>query len=70
MPEASLRWMFHHSLLRGDVGDGIIIGASSVGQLEQNLSAFTRGDLPADIVKAFDDAWTVFKPDCVKYFRP
>ena len=37
--ECALRWMTHHSKLKGEFGDGIIIGASSPEQLEQNLKA-------------------------------
>lgn len=53
--EVALRWMLHHSALKG--GDGMIIGASSLPQLEGNLEICKAGPLPADLVKAVEDVW-------------
>ena len=36
--DAALRWMYNHSALDGSKGDAVIIGASSVKQLEANLA--------------------------------
>ncbi|KAJ4293243.1 hypothetical protein N0V90_008525 [Kalmusia sp. IMI 367209] len=44
--EAALRWMMHHSKLDKKYGDKVIIGASTVAQLEQNLEDFEKGELP------------------------
>ncbi|KAF9407492.1 hypothetical protein BGZ76_006103 [Entomortierella beljakovae] len=52
--EATLRWMKHHSGLEGK--DGIIIGASSLHHLNQNLEALEKGPLPQSMVDAFDQA--------------
>ena len=38
MANAALRWITHHSLLKGATDDGIIIGASSAKQLTDNLA--------------------------------
>jgi hypothetical protein len=43
---AALRWLVHHSMLRGEAGDGVILGESSPAHLTQNLAAVTEGPLP------------------------
>ncbi|KAF9272107.1 hypothetical protein BGZ68_002707, partial [Mortierella alpina] len=53
--EASWRWMRHHSGL-GDK-DGIVIGASSLSQLEANLLDLEKEPLSQAMIDAFDDAW-------------
>jgi len=67
--EASIRWMYSHSALKDN--DGVILGASSLEQLKDNLNAVSKvkEPLPNDIVEAFDEAWAVFKPSCPPYFR-
>jgi len=69
MTEASLRWMLHHSVLKGGEGDGVILGASKAEQLEQNLRAVEGGPLDAEVVKALDEAWQQCKANCPPYFR-
>ena len=59
--EAALRWSNHHSQLEAERGDAIIVSASSVKQLEQNLAALEKGPLPEELVQAFDRAWDVAK---------
>ncbi|KIK99648.1 hypothetical protein PAXRUDRAFT_822494 [Paxillus rubicundulus Ve08.2h10] len=54
---AALRWLQHHSALRPDLGDLVIIGASNPVQLESNLEESAKGPLPSDIIKVLDDAW-------------
>ncbi|KAG9319068.1 hypothetical protein KVV02_008526, partial [Mortierella alpina] len=53
--EAAWRWMKHHSGL--DDNDGIVIGASSLTQLENNLLDLGKEPLPQAMIDAFDDAW-------------
>lgn len=67
--EAALRWASHHSLLKREYGDAIIIGASSAAQLEENLTNLEKGPLPDELVKAFDEAWAIVKGQCKPYFR-
>ena len=67
--EAAFRWLAFHSSLDADKGDGIVIGTSSLDQLDQNLGAVQAGALPESIVLAFEDAWVVAKPDSPAYFR-
>lgn len=67
MVDASYRWLMHHSAL-GD-GDGILIGASSMKQLEENLRCCSNakdsqgGKLPESLVGAIEKAWTIISDD-------
>ena len=47
LPEVALRWLAHHSMLKGEHGDAILIGVSSVEQAEQNLLDLEKGPLRA-----------------------
>jgi aflatoxin B1 aldehyde reductase len=67
--EASLRWVNHHSTMKREHGDAIIIGASSAAQLEENLANLEKGPLPDELVKAFDEGWEIVKAVCRPYFR-
>ena len=67
--EAALRWCNHHSLMKSEYGDAIIIGASSTAQLEENLANFEKGPLPDDMLKAFDEGWQRAKAVCTPYFH-
>lgn len=67
--EAALRWLAYNSFLDTSKGDGVIIGASSVKQLEQNLLAVKKGSLPAVVLNAFSNAWEKAKPECPPYFQ-
>ncbi|KAI6657708.1 Aflatoxin B1 aldehyde reductase member 4-like [Oopsacas minuta] len=67
--EASLRWMLHHSLLAGEYGDGLILGASSLEQTKENVEACQKGPLDPLVVAAFQEAWCLIKGVCPDYFR-
>lgn len=67
--EAAYRWLACHSQLDPSKGDGIIIGASTLNHLTQNISAHKKGALPDVIVEAFEDAWLEAKQDSPDYFR-
>lgn len=45
MTEVALRWVSHHSLLKREYGDSILIGASSVNHIEQNMVDLEKGPL-------------------------
>lgn len=66
--EASFRWLSHHSMLDEKRGDAVIIGASKLSHLEQNLKAMKAGPLPEEILHAFDVAWQMCKADSPEYF--
>ncbi len=71
MASAALRWLKFHSALDASCNDGIIIGASSLSHLAENIEACDSEEpLPAEIVAAFEEAWQITKPACPKYFRP
>lgn len=70
MADAALRWLVHHSQLRGGDGDGVIIGASTQSHLEANLASVTSPDpLPDAIVEAYDAAWEIAKAAVPPYAR-
>ncbi|XP_070758238.1 aflatoxin B1 aldehyde reductase member 3 isoform X3 [Enoplosus armatus] len=69
MTSAAMRWMYHHSQLNGDLGDGVVIGMSSMEQLQQNLAAAEEGPLDERVVAAFNDAWNLAAHECPNYFR-
>ena len=66
--EATYRWLAYHSMLNGERGDAVLIGASKLQHLKQNMETVKVGPLPADIVAAFEDAWEVSKKDSPDYF--
>ncbi|XP_063641559.1 aflatoxin B1 aldehyde reductase member 2 isoform X2 [Pan troglodytes] len=66
---AALRWMYHHSQLQGAHGDAVILGMSSLEQLEQNLAATEEGPLEPAVVDAFNQAWHLVAHECPNYFR-
>ena len=66
--EAVYRWLSYHSMLDGSRGDAIIIGASRLNHLKQNLETVKAGPLPEEVVKAFEQAWKVTKGDSPEYF--
>ncbi|XP_006866467.1 PREDICTED: aflatoxin B1 aldehyde reductase member 2-like [Chrysochloris asiatica] len=69
MTSAALRWMYHHSQLQGAHRDAVILGMSSVEQLDQNLVATEEGSLKPAVVDAFDEAWRLVAHECPAYFR-
>lgn len=66
--EAAYRWLVNHSLLECSKNDGIIVGASSMQQLDQNMATILKGDLPQQIVDALDIAWSEAKCGSPEYF--
>lgn len=59
LPEASIRWIAHHSALREE--DAVILGASSNEQLEQSLLAIEKGKLDEVLQGAFEQLWEEVK---------
>ncbi|KAG0015573.1 Aflatoxin B1 aldehyde reductase member 2 [Podila clonocystis] len=55
LAQATNRWMRHHSDLTKQ--DAILVGVSSLKQLDQNLHDLEMGPLPPVLVDAFEDAW-------------
>ncbi|KAJ7642379.1 Aldo/keto reductase [Mycena polygramma] len=69
MAEVALRWISHHSLLHRDHGDAVLIGASSLAHIEQNLVDLEKGPLPDEVVAALDAAWEHVRPYASIYHR-
>ncbi|KAK9491677.1 NADP-dependent oxidoreductase domain-containing protein [Lipomyces doorenjongii] len=67
--ECALRWLTHHSQLKNDLGDAIIVGASSATQLEQNLVDMEKAELPEEVVQALDAAWQHVRGVVPRYFH-
>lgn len=56
--------------VRRQDGDGIIIGASSMSQLDANVASLEKTSaLPDKVVAAMDAAWEACKRDCPSYER-
>lgn len=66
--EATYRWLAYHSMLNGDRGDAILIGASRLDHLKQNMDTVNAGPLPEDMVNAFEQAWLLTKWESPEYF--
>jgi aflatoxin B1 aldehyde reductase len=71
MVEATYRWLLRHSSLGAT--DGLLLGASSLDQLEQNLqacmAAAEKDSLSPDLLTAFDKAWELTKTGAFPYWR-
>ncbi|MFK8083057.1 MAG: aldo/keto reductase family protein [Granulosicoccus sp.] len=79
---AAIRWLIHHSALTDNskpdatdtspaqVDHGLILGASSMTHLQQNIRATLDGPLPQELVDAIESGWMTVRPACIKYFRP
>lgn len=69
MVEAAYRWLINHSKMVASEGDGILLGASKIHQMEQNMASVDKGELPESILSAMNEAWEVAKPDSPAYFK-
>lgn len=67
--DASLRWLMHHSGLAAELGDGVIVGASSLGHFDANMASLRGDPLPAAVVDAFDRGWDICRPVVAGYAR-
>jgi aryl-alcohol dehydrogenase-like predicted oxidoreductase len=59
------RWMVHHSALKADLGDGILLGGR-FSQLEEMLDGIKRGPLSETAVEKIQGLWERLRPS-VKY---
>ncbi|XP_059882296.1 aflatoxin B1 aldehyde reductase member 4-like [Delphinus delphis] len=69
MTSAALWWRYHHSQLQGVQGDAVILGMSSMKQLEQNLVAAEGEPLELAVMQAFDQAWHLSAHECPNYLH-
>ncbi|KAJ5757312.1 uncharacterized protein N7511_006006 [Penicillium nucicola] len=61
--ELGYRWAVYHSPLKKELGDGVLVGASSLGQLKLTLEGIAHGKLSDEAVKAIDEIWAGVKHD-------
>lgn len=66
--DATYRWLAYHSMLDVDRGDAILIGASKMNHLLQNMETVKAGPLPENVVNAFEMAWKITKGESPEYF--
>lgn len=69
MAEAGYRWLSEHSMMDAAKNDGILLGASRLEQMTQNMAAVEKGALPQSVLDAMDAAWEIAKPDSPAYFK-
>ena len=69
MAEAGYRWLSEHSMMDAAKNDGILLGASRLEQMTQNMAAVKKGALPQSVLDAMDAAWAIAKPDSPAYFK-
>jgi aryl-alcohol dehydrogenase-like predicted oxidoreductase len=60
----ALNWLLHHTTI-----DCVILGASKIEQLEENLKAMEDGPLPASAVTACDAVWAKLRGVTPQYNR-
>ncbi|KAJ4291939.1 hypothetical protein N0V90_009837 [Kalmusia sp. IMI 367209] len=65
--DVALRWAMYHSILSGQRGDAVILGCSSVRQMEANLNAIEAGPLSNDLVEVINGVWDVVKDHAAPY---
>jgi aflatoxin B1 aldehyde reductase len=63
--ELAFRWIAYHSGLRKEVGDGLIIGASSLKQVRGTLEGLRRGPLGDEIVRRIEGVWELVEKEAV-----
>ena len=56
-----------HSALKAELGDGIILGASSTKQLEETVAALEAGPLSDDAASAMSNLWEICKDVAPRY---
>ncbi|MCR4895655.1 MAG: aldo/keto reductase [Lachnospiraceae bacterium] len=68
MVEATYRWLAYHSMLDSGRGDAILIGASKLNHLLQNMESVNAGPLPDDVIEAMNVAWKICRGESRDYF--
>lgn len=70
MVAATYSWLLQHSQLDATLGDGVLLGASSLEQLEQNIEACLHPPtLPDQVLSAFNAAWDICREGAFPYWR-
>ncbi|KAJ4387461.1 hypothetical protein N0V93_008053 [Gnomoniopsis smithogilvyi] len=56
---AAIQWTAFHSKLNGNRGDGMILGVSTVEQLNKTLDALEAGPLPTELAEAITEVYDI-----------
>jgi len=67
--ELSYRWLNHHSLLKAEHGDRIILGGKTFEKIQKSLEYVERPPLPVEVVKIADEVWELVKAEAAPYHR-
>lgn len=68
--ELAYRWVAHNSALKGELGDGMVVGTRDPGQLTQTVEWIGNGPLSPEIVARIERVWkTVEEVAPAKYFN-
>ena len=62
--ELAFAWLLHHTQT-----DVVILGASSISQLKQNLEACASGPIPTEFLTKVDDVWRELRGPVPYYNR-
>jgi aflatoxin B1 aldehyde reductase len=57
------RWVRYHSMLKGELGDEMIIGASTAEQFRQTVEEIEKGPLEEWVVERIDALWGVVRDE-------
>jgi aryl-alcohol dehydrogenase-like predicted oxidoreductase len=57
------RWVRYHSMLTGESGDEMIIGASTAVQFRQTVEEIEKGPLEEWVVKRVDELWEMVRDE-------
>ncbi|KAI9326451.1 NADP-dependent oxidoreductase domain-containing protein [Zopfochytrium polystomum] len=59
------RWIVYHSALRAELGDAVILGARTLGQLQGTIDGLRAGPLPEAVAQIVDAIWEQLKEHAV-----
>ncbi|KAL9102124.1 MAG: hypothetical protein Q9163_002685 [Psora crenata] len=65
----ALRWTLYHSMLKPEHGDAIIVGCSSLKQMEQNLESVEQGPLSKAMVDELEAVWKSVEKTAPSYHK-
>ena len=57
------RWVQYHSAMKAEYGDGMIVGASSLEQVQQTLDCLGDGPLPQEVLPVIEEVWAKVKDE-------
>ncbi|KAF2198783.1 Aldo/keto reductase [Delitschia confertaspora ATCC 74209] len=69
LADAAWRWVLYHSALSGEKGDGVVIGPSTVEQLEGYAEGFRAGPLPRELAEELGGVWEGVREEAGKIVR-